>query len=79
MHSLESYLQVSSADAADSIARARAAGQRVFGEALAIHLTKDDSEYLNEDWARAAAHVLSPPLRPKGNQEVCWSLLWKEG
>eukprot|EP01086_Lenisia_limosa_P015142 TRINITY_DN474_c0_g1_i2.p1 TRINITY_DN474_c0_g1~~TRINITY_DN474_c0_g1_i2.p1 ORF type:complete len:443 (+),score=175.08 TRINITY_DN474_c0_g1_i2:173-1501(+) len=65
-------VHVSSADAADSIARARAAGQRVFGEALAIHLTKDDSEYLNEDWARAAAHVLSPPLRPKGNQERLW-------
>ena len=32
----------------------------------------DDSVYLDKDWVRAAAHVMSPPFRPKGHQEALW-------
>jgi len=56
----------------DAIARARQSGQRVFGEVLAGHLMLDDSVYRDPNWASAAAHVMSPPFRPKGHQEALW-------
>jgi dihydropyrimidinase len=65
-------VHVSCAEAADAIARARARGQRVFGEVLAGHLTVDDSAYRNPDFAIAAAHVMSPPFREKSHQEALW-------
>jgi dihydropyrimidinase len=55
-----------------AIMRARGEGQRVFGEVLAGHLLIDDSVYRNPDFEAAAAHVMSPPFRPKGNQEELW-------
>ncbi|HEY2560209.1 MAG TPA: dihydropyrimidinase [Caldimonas sp.] len=65
-------VHVSCIEAADAIARARARGQRVYGEVLAGHLLIDDSVYRNPDFAIAAAHVMSPPFRPKGHQEALW-------
>ncbi len=65
-------VHVSCIEAAEAIARARARGQRVYGEVLAGHLVLDDSVYRNPDFAAAAAHVMSPPFRPKGNQEFLW-------
>ncbi|MFQ5533591.1 MAG: dihydropyrimidinase [Sphingomonadales bacterium] len=59
-------------DALKAITRARLEGQRVFGEALAGHLLIDDSVYRRPDWEFAAAHVMSPPFRPKGHQEALW-------
>jgi len=56
----------------NEIARARREGQRVFGEVLAGHLLVDDSVYRNPDFEFAAAHVMSPPFRPKGNKEALW-------
>ena len=50
-------VHVSTAQTVDAISRARAAGQRVYGEILAQHLVIDDSVYSNPDWATAAAHV----------------------
>jgi dihydropyrimidinase len=63
----------SARQAVEAIARAHADGQRVFGEVLAGHLCIDDSVYRNPDWATAAAHVMSPPFRPRGHQEALWS------
>lgn len=68
-------VHVSCAEAAKAIARARAAGQRVYGEALAGHLMVDDSAYWSRDFAVAAAHVMSPPFRPKQHQEALWRAL----
>lgn len=65
-------VHVSCMEAADAIARARARGQRVYGEVLAGHLLIDDSVYRHPDFATAAAHVMSPPFRPKGHQEALW-------
>ncbi|MEX0645382.1 MAG: dihydropyrimidinase [Parvularculaceae bacterium] len=65
-------VHVSTKNALDAISRARAAGGRVFGEALAGHLLIDDSVYRNPDWKFAAAHVMSPPFRPKEHQEALW-------
>ncbi len=59
-------------DSLQAIIRARNEGQRVFGEVLAGHLLIDDSVYRNPDWDTAAAHVMSPPFRPKGHQEALW-------
>lgn len=56
----------------EAIARARGEGQRVFGEVLAGHLLIDDSVYRDSDFTRAAAHVMSPPFRPKEHQEALW-------
>lgn len=59
-------------DALEAIARARGEGQRVFAEVLAQHLVIDDSVYRNTDWDKAAAHVMSPPFRPKEHQAALW-------
>jgi dihydropyrimidinase len=62
----------SCAQSLNEIARARREGQRVFGEVLAGHLLVDDSVYRNPDFDFAAAHVMSPPFRPKANKEALW-------
>jgi dihydropyrimidinase len=66
-------VHVSTADAAAAIARAQAAGQRVYGEVLAQHLVIDESVYWDKDFTRAAAHVMSPPFRPKHHQQALWA------
>jgi dihydropyrimidinase len=58
--------------ALESITRARNEGQRVYGEVLAGHLLIDDSVYRDSNFEAAAAHVMSPPFRPKENQEALW-------
>ncbi|MBN8504205.1 MAG: dihydropyrimidinase [Burkholderiales bacterium] len=65
-------VHVSCIEAAEAIARARARGQRVYGEVLAGHLVIDDSVYRHPDFATAAAHVMSPPFRPKIHQDFLW-------
>ncbi|HLJ64180.1 MAG TPA: dihydropyrimidinase, partial [Stellaceae bacterium] len=59
----------------EAIARARAEGQRVFGEVLAGHLLVDDEVYRHPDFKVAAAHVMSPPFRPKEHQAALWRAL----
>jgi dihydropyrimidinase len=65
-------VHVSAKESLGEVIRARNEGQRVFGEVLAGHLLVDDSVYLNADFDTAAAHVMSPPFRPKGHQEALW-------
>jgi len=65
-------VHVSCIESAEAIARARARGQRVYGEVLAGHLVVDDSVYRDPDFTKAAAHVMSPPFRPKVHQEFLW-------
>ena len=65
-------VHVSCKEALEAITRARNEGQRVYGECLAGHLIVDDSVYRNENFEFAAAHVMSPPFRPKENLEVLW-------
>ncbi len=68
-------VHVSCIEAVQAIARARASGQRVYGEALAGHLSVDDSGYRDPDFATAAAHVMSPPFRAPEHQEALWQAL----
>lgn len=65
-------VHTSTIDALDVITLARNNGQRVFAEVLAGHLLVDDSVYQSEDWAFAAAHVMSPPFRAKEHQAALW-------
>ena len=65
-------VHVSAIQALEEITRARNGGHRVFGEVLAGHLMIDDSVYRHEDWDVAAAHVMSPPFRPKEHQAALW-------
>ena len=65
-------VHVSCAESADAIARARARGQRVYGEVLAGHLVVDESVYRHADFNFAAAHVMSPPFREKSHQQALW-------
>ncbi|MEO8057120.1 MAG: dihydropyrimidinase [Burkholderiales bacterium] len=68
-------VHVSCEDTVAAIIRARSHGQRVYGEALAGHLTIDESVYRNPDWNIAAAHVMSPPFRAKHHQDALWGAL----
>lgn len=65
-------VHVSCQETVDAIARARARGQRVYGEVLAGHLAVDDSVYQQSDIHQAAAHVMSPPFRPQLHQDALW-------
>ena len=65
-------VHVSCAESLEAITRARAKGQRVYGEALAGHLVIDDSVYQSEDQAFARGHVMSPPFRSKHHQAALW-------
>jgi dihydropyrimidinase len=65
-------VHVSTEEATQAIARARAHGQRVYGEVLAQHLVIDESVYRNPDWTTAAAYVMSPPFREKHHQQALW-------
>ncbi|MCR9213472.1 MAG: dihydropyrimidinase [Proteobacteria bacterium] len=65
-------VHVSCKESLEAITRARLEGQRVFGECLAGHLLIDDSVYYNQDFEYAAAHVMSPPFRPKDHQRELW-------
>ncbi|NQW02146.1 MAG: dihydropyrimidinase [Rhodospirillales bacterium] len=62
-------------DAVKAVTRARHEGQRVYAEALAGHLLIDDSVYRNPDFDFAAAHVMSPPFRPKKHQDILWKAI----
>lgn len=66
-------VHVSCKEAADAIARARARGVRAYGEVLSQHLLIDESVYHNPDYAFAAAHIMSPPFRPKSHQDALWA------
>ena len=65
-------VHVSCAESLEAITRARARGQRVYGEVLAGHLTLDDSVYRDPSFEYAAGHVMSPPFRPKGHSQMLW-------
>ncbi|MYM57865.1 dihydropyrimidinase [Vibrio sp. OCN044] len=65
-------VHVSTEEAVDAIKYAKDNGQIVFGECLAGHLVIDDSVYQNSDWNYSAAHVMSPPFRPKKHQDALW-------
>ncbi|MFI7025494.1 dihydropyrimidinase [Micromonospora sp. NPDC049900] len=67
-------VHVSSAEAADEISRARAAGSRVYGETCPQYLVVAYEDYADLG-ERAAAYVCSPPIRERSNQDGLWRML----
>lgn len=55
---------VMSKSAAKVILEERARNSPLFGETLAASLGTDGTHYYNKCWRHAAAHIMSPPLRP---------------
>ncbi len=63
---------------AEAIARARARGQRVFGETCPQYLVLTDAEYERPGF-EGAKFVCSPPLRPADNPPALWRQLAQGG
>jgi len=59
---------------AEAIARARARGQRAYGETCPQYLVLTDAEYERPGF-EGAKFVCSPPLRPADNPPILWRLL----
>jgi dihydropyrimidinase len=71
-------VHVMSISAAEEVSRARERWGKnfIFGETLAAALGASGEEYYDKCWHHAAAHVLSPPLRPrKETREVLMKML----
>ncbi|MBF0286745.1 MAG: dihydropyrimidinase [SAR324 cluster bacterium] len=67
-------VHVTCREAVETIIKARAAGQTVFGETCPQYLLLDDSVY-DKPGFQSAAYVMSPPIRPKGHQKSLWEAL----
>lgn len=67
-------VHMSCAEAVKALAEARERGQRCYGETCPQYLLLDDSVY-EKPGLDAAKYVMSPPIRPKGHQEVLWAAL----
>lgn len=65
-------VHVSCREALETIAQAKARGIQVFAETCPQYLVLDDSVYQDAGFA-CAKYVMSPPLRPKANQEHLWN------
>ncbi|XP_076237810.1 collapsin Response Mediator Protein isoform X1 [Calliopsis andreniformis] len=57
-------VHVMSRSAGEAVVAARKRGICVFGETLAAAVGTDGTNYTHKCWKHAAAHILSPPLRP---------------
>jgi len=55
-----------------AVNEARLRGQLVWVETCTQYLLLDDSVYEKPDF-EGAAYVMSPPIRPKGHQEILWN------
>ncbi|KAK9299166.1 hypothetical protein QLX08_007775 [Tetragonisca angustula] len=73
-------VHVMSRSAAEAVDAARRRGACVFGETLAAAIGTDGTNYMHKCWKHAAAHVLSPPLRPDPDTPyVLLNMLAKDG
>lgn len=64
-------VHVSSQAAMEEIAGAKLRGLKIYAETCPQYLLLDDSRYQAESF-EGAKYVISPPLRPLGNQEALW-------
>lgn len=71
-------VHVSSANAAELIARRRSMGAKVFAETCPQYLTVSWEDYAAQG-ALAAAYLCSPPIRERSNQERLWGALESGG
>ena len=66
-------VHLSSAAALRQLREARAAGVRAFAETCPHYLALDESRYDASDEVDVACAVITPPLRPRSDQEALWS------
>jgi dihydropyrimidinase len=74
LHGTEVYIvHMTCREAVEALARARAAGERCYGETCPQYLLLDDTVFAKPDF-EAAAYICSPPIRPagRGHQEALW-------
>jgi dihydropyrimidinase len=67
-------VHMSAKQAVEVLQKHKDEGWNVFGETCPQYLLLDDSVYDKPDF-EGAAYVMSPPIRPKGHQEVLWNAL----
>jgi dihydropyrimidinase len=65
-------VHVSSGEGLQVIREARSRGLEIYGESCPQYLLLDASRYEVDDFS-AAKYVMSPPLRPRENQELLWA------
>ncbi len=65
------FVHLSAGDALDEVRRARERGQPVFAETCPQYLYLSYEDYERPGF-EGAKFVMSPPLRPKGNEERLW-------
>ena len=65
------FVHLSAGDAMDEVRRARERGQSVFAETCPQYLYLSYEDYERPGF-EGAKFVMSPPLRPKGNEERLW-------
>ena len=65
-------VHLSAGDAMEEVRRARERGLPVFAETCPQYLFLSDEKY-EEPGFEGAKYVMSPPLRPKGNEERLWN------
>jgi dihydropyrimidinase len=67
-------VHMSAREALEALARAKAEGQKCYGETCPQYLLLDDSVYEKPDF-EGATYVMSPPIRPRagGHQDAMWA------
>ena len=67
-------VHMSAREALEALARAKAEGQRCYGETCPQYLLLDDSVYEKPDF-EGSTFVMSPPIRPRagGHQDAMWA------
>lgn len=68
-------VHLSTKEALDEVARARARGQQVYVETCPHYLLLEDSQYRQPEYSDAARFVCAPPLRKADDQEALWRAL----
>jgi dihydropyrimidinase len=73
LHGATAYIvHMTCRESVEALERAKAAGQRCYGETCPQYLLLDDSVYEQAGFD-GAAFVMSPPIRPRGHQEALWA------
>lgn len=64
-------VHVSAAESLEIIAKAQAAGQKVYAETCPHYLLLDEQKY-HQPFEQAAPYIISPPLRQAEHQQALW-------
>jgi dihydropyrimidinase len=67
-------VHVSAAESLELIAKAQAAGQKVYAETCPQYLLLDEQKY-HQPFGQAAPYTISPPLRKAKHQQALWKAL----